>query len=399
MRYYCTEERHPSGGFGSFYLADVEKSLNKLKKMYKNSIQLIYLDPPFGASDTFSLKLKKGQRAVRVPLYRTQLPKEEYLSWMQSVLKACHEMLTPSGCIYLHIDYRLHASMKLLLDNIFGEDNLMNEIVWCYKSGGRSTRCFPKRHDTILFYRKGRRVFFDIKAVGKPRGTQRRNHMKRFVDEDGRIGFSIRSKGKLYKYYEDTPIFPSDVWDDIDQLQQKDRERLGFAMQKPEALLRRIILASSREGDTVMDLFCGSGTTAAVAANLGRKFVAVDISPIALYTLRKRLLTQSSMMSLLDVGSRELTITYPKDMCDAEIDSEVVVKGSTRTLIIHSVNLSGTDAPLIYAAVGTVKSNCFKPFAINCHPKLPQKIQLPREGEAVLQVVDAYGHQAFISVT
>src|SRR5690606_30562996 len=107
--------------------------------------------------------------------------------------------------------------------------NFMNEIIWCYKSGGRSTRYYPRKHDTILFYRKSAKVFFDIYAVGRPRGPEKRNHMKRYIDEDGRVCFSIRSAGKVYTYYEDTPVFPSDVWDDIEHLQQKDSERVGYA--------------------------------------------------------------------------------------------------------------------------------------------------------------------------
>lgn len=397
MRYYCTEERHPSGGLGRFYLADTEKSLKKLEKTYADSIGLIYLDPPFGTGDTFTMKLGKGKRAIKVPLYQDQMPKNEYLLWMRSILQACHKMLSPMGSLYLHIDYRMQAHLKLMLDEIFGEDNFMNEIVWCYKSGGRSTRYYPRKHDTIFFYRKSKRVFFNIKAVGRPRGSERRNHMKRFIDDDGRIGFSIRSNGKIYKYYEDSPIYPSDVWDDIEHLQQKDKERLGYATQKPEALLRRIIMASSKPGDTVMDLFSGSGTTAAVAASLERKFVVVDASPIALYTLRKRLLVQSSVINLFDSTSHELTFSYPKDMCDAEISFSKQKRGSHTYITVDSVSLNGAEVPLTYAALGSKKSSCFYPAATVLQPKLPLKIQLP-EGEAVLQVTDVYGHHAFVSV-
>lgn len=397
MRYYCTEECHSCGGPGTFYLADSEKSLNKLVKNYRSKIQVIYLDPPFGTGDTFTMKLGKGKKAVKVPLYQDQMPKQEYLSWIRSILKACHEMLAPTGSLYLHIDYRMHANLKLMLDDIFGEDNFMNEIIWCYKSGGRSTRYFPRKHDVILFYRKSKRVYFSIKNVGKPRGTERRNHMKRFVGDDGRVGFSIKSNGKLYKYYEDSPIYPSDVWDDIEHLQQKDKERTGYATQKPEALLRRIILASSKTGDIVMDLFSGSGTTAAVSANLDRQFVAVDISPISMYMLRKRLLVQSSVINLFDAATHELVISYPKDMCDAEIEYEKSKKGSHTVLSVTKSVLNGTEAPLSYVAVGSIKGSRFSPAITNLHPKLPVKIQLP-DGEAVLQVADVYGHHAFVSI-
>ena len=122
--------------------------------------------------------------------------------------------------------------------------------------------------------------------------------MKRFIDENGRICFSIRSGGKTYYYSEDTPVYPTDVWTDIEHLQQKDSERTGYSTQKPEALLRRIVLSSSRPGDIVADLFAGSGTTAAVARKEGRKYVAVDSSGFSLMTFRKRLLKDAENQGL-----------------------------------------------------------------------------------------------------
>lgn len=214
-----------------------------------------------------------------------------------------------------------------MLDEIFGKANFMNEIIWSYKSGGRSTRHYPRKHDTILFYRKSAKVFFNISAVGTPRGPERRNHMKRFIDEEGRICFTIRSGGKLYTYYEDTPIYPTDVWSDIEHLQQRDRERVGYGTQKPEALLRRILLASSRPGDLVMDLFSGSGTTAAAASKLGRRFVVVDASPFALYTLRARQLACGSILSLFE-GEHDLLLSYAADETPAELDYSIRREGA-----------------------------------------------------------------------
>ena len=130
-------------------------------------------------------------------------------------------------------------------------------------------------------------IFFDPEAVGKPRGPLKRNNMKRQKDKDGRIFWSIRSGGKEYRYYEDSIIIPSDVWDDISHLQQKDPERTGYDTQKPESLLERMVLSTTRQGDWVGDFFAGSGTTLAVAQKNGRKWLAVDKSVFSMYVSRK----------------------------------------------------------------------------------------------------------------
>jgi hypothetical protein len=169
----------------------------------------------------FHSKIGAGHTKLSLPTYTDTMEESAYLDWMRGILSGARELLCESGSLYLHIDYRMSAKLRLMLDEIFGEQNFMNEIVWCYKSGGRATRYYPRKHDTILFYRKSAKVYFDISAVGRPRGPEKRNHMRRFIDEDGRICFTIRSAGKVYTYYEDTPVYPSDVWDDIEHLQQR----------------------------------------------------------------------------------------------------------------------------------------------------------------------------------
>ena len=287
---------------------------------------------------------------------------------------------------------------RMLLDAIFGESNFMNEIVWAYRSGGRATRCYPRKHDTILFYRKSKKVFFNIKAVGQPRGPERRNHMKRFIDEDGRIGFSIRSNGKTYTYYEDSLIYPSDVWSDIEHLQQKDRERTGFMTQKPEALLKRIIAASTEPGDLVMDLFSGSGTTAAVATKLGRQFVSVDQSPVACALLRRRQLGITSEPTLTETPVESLSIRYPVDRTPCRIDAELTRKGEKRFVQLKKVVFSDKDAAPMYVATGVVNGAAFCAMHTNCAPKLPIRLPLPAEQTPVLHVVGVHGEQAFFTL-
>lgn len=397
MRIFCTGERHPNGGSGEFYLARAEDALALLLERYRGRIQLIYLDPPFGTGDIFHSKIGAGRTKVTLPTYADDMKEADYLSWMRTILSGARELLSPSGSLYLHIDFRMSAKLRLMLDELFGEQNFMNEIVWAYKSGGRATRYYPRKHDTILFYRKSAKVYFDINAVGKPRGPEKRNHMKRFIDEDGRICFTIRSAGKIYTYYEDTPVFPSDVWDDIEHLQQKDTERVGYATQKPEALLNRVILASSKPGDLVCDLFSGSGTTAAAASKLGRRFLAVDPSPIALYTLRARQLKSASAHSFLE-GDNELVLHYPSDNAPVHVSASIVLQRGKRMLRLNEASFTPAY-PLVYAAIGCVESEIFLPSVTDCSPKLPLSLPIGEAPDAVLQVTDAFGHHAFFHVS
>lgn len=287
---------------GRFYWCDVLKALPLLLEQYEGKIQVVYMDPPFVTGQVFRFQQPVGAQGWRGN--RTYIithtayddlwksGRDAFLSMMREVLSCVYRLLSPEGSLYLHIDYRTSAYMRIMLDEIFGEENFLNEIIWHYRSGGRAKNHFSRKHDTILFYRKSPQYYFDIESVGVARGKDKRNHMKQQVDEDGRIFWSIRSGGREYRYYEDSKIYPSDVWDDISHLHQKDPERTGYDTQKPEALLERIIKASSRPGDLVADLFAGSGTTLAVAQRLGRRWIGVDNGVFSLHTCRKRLVHQ-----------------------------------------------------------------------------------------------------------
>jgi site-specific DNA-methyltransferase (adenine-specific)/adenine-specific DNA-methyltransferase len=213
-----------------------------------------------------------------------------YLQMMYDRLILAHRLLSPTGVLYVHLDYRMSALVRLILDELFGPDHLFNEIIWHYRSGGRSRSFFSFKHDTLLVYRRGESPYFDPDSISVHRGGARRNHMKRGIDPDGRAYSSIRSAGKLYKYYDDEPVVPDDVWDDISHLQQKDPERTGYPTQKPRRLLQRILLASSPPGGLVLDFFCGSGTTAVVAEELARRWIACDVGATAIRITRERLL-------------------------------------------------------------------------------------------------------------
>lgn len=391
----CKGEAYSSGGPGIFLLGRAEALSQTLAAEYEGSITLIYLDPPFGTGDTFSVKLSSQKARLTIPAYADTLSREDYLAMMRAVLTACHRMLAPDGSLYLHIDYRMNPYLRLMLDEIFGQTNFMNEIIWAYKSGGRSTRHFSRKHDTILFYRKSKAVYFNIHAVGIPRGPEKRNNMKRSIDELGRVYFSIRSGGKTYTYYEDTPIFPSDVWDDVEHLHQRDPERTGFGTQKPEALLRRILLASSRPGDLVCDLFSGSGTTAAVAAKLGRRFLVADASPVAMQLLRARQLVNQSEPTFFD-GGHALRILYdtpPLGTFSPAIRIE-------RTADAAKVYFDGcADTELAYLAAGELAPDgIFTAHAYALMPVPGTALTLPNVKRICVQACDHAGKMWFVSL-
>ncbi|WP_349362290.1 site-specific DNA-methyltransferase [Lactiplantibacillus paraplantarum] len=253
-------------------------ALHSIAEKYSGKINLVYFDVPFNTSNDFP--------------YNDKYTRSTWLTFLQNRLRIAKDLLANDGSIFVHIDWHEDAYLKILLDEIFGEDNLVNEIIWHYGSGGSYKNSFAKKHDTIFWYSKTShyKYFPDNKMVGENRGPQKRNNMKKNVDDDGKIYYSIKSAGKVYKYYEDDLVTPDDVWD-VSILQQKDPERMGFNSQKPERLLARIIGATTKENDLVLDSFMGSATTQAVAMKMHRRFIGVEqmdyISTISIPRLQK----------------------------------------------------------------------------------------------------------------
>lgn len=385
----CKGEYHEAGGPGVFYLGRAEELVARLAQTYAGKVQLIYLDPPFGTGDNFSLTVGRGKTKREFAAYSDTMNRGEYLAMMRTVLTGCHELLSPTGALYIHIDFRYSAFFRQMLDEIFGEQNFQNEIVWAYKSGGRTTRYFARKHDILLYYRKSRDVYFNIKAVGVPRGSERRNHMKRGIDEHSRLYFSIRSGGRVYRYYEDTPVFPSDVWDDIEHLHQRDPERTGYATQKPEALLRRIILASSFPGSLVMDLFSGSGTTACTAAKNGRRFLAADASHVSMQVCRSRLLKACEEMDMFE-GDRQLLMEYsgflPSDTPTGE--PPFILENGRKLRLVNADNVC-------FWAAGDVRDGYFHSAVYDRNPISGATLTIPFDSGATVQVSDYSGNVNF----
>ena len=216
-----------------------------------------------------------------------------YLVSMTLRIAEIHRVLKPTGSFYLHCDPTASHYLKLILDAIFcpkgGE--FQNEIAWCYSIGGKSVKRFGRKHDVIFFYTKSNKKQYTFNKKGASISRKLNTHMKVGVDESGREYQEKTDKKsqKIYRYYLDESKIAEDYWIDIETLNREDKERLGYPTQKPEALLERIIKASSNEGDVVLDAYCGCGTTIAVAERLNRQWIGIDITYQSISLILKRL--------------------------------------------------------------------------------------------------------------
>ncbi len=246
-------------------------NMELMKTLSPESIDLIYADPPFFSNRNHSAGAGNGEPGSFGDKWNGGL--SEYLEWLEPRFVEMKRLLRMTGSIYVHLDWHASHYVKILLDRIFGYGNFRNEIIWYYKTGGTSSRHFGRKHDTILFYTKTGNYFF--------RKTKEISYLMH------RYGFSnieIMNDGKGYY----TLVGMRDVWD-IPALRGNQPERVNYPAQKPEALLRRIIDASSREGETVADFFAGSGTAAVVAEELKRRWILCDVSRTAIDLIQRRL--------------------------------------------------------------------------------------------------------------
>jgi len=271
------------------------KHLIKLKKEGKlrnpdgsDGVKLCYIDPPFATLRDFSGT--ENQKA-----YADKIMGSEFIEFLRKRLILIKELLSDDGTIYIHLDQKRAHYVKLILDEVFGENNFLNEIVWHYTGGGRSKNYFSGKHDNIFWYRKGKDHIFNINEVRVP-----------YKETSGYAkGGIVSAAGKKYEPNPlGTPV--DDVWD-IPIINPLAEERIDYPTQKPETLIERIIKVSSNEGDLVLDCFAGSGTTGAVAEKIKdengkaapRRWVLCDIGKLAIYTITKRMLDLKE-----DIGNR-----------------------------------------------------------------------------------------------
>lgn len=281
--------------WNKLFWGDNKQVLSHLLKEYRGKVDLIYIDPPFDSKADYVKKVKlNGQKLQGVDQnvleemqYTDMWEKDEYLQFMYERLIILRELLSDTGSIYLHCDWHKNSHLRLIMDEVFGEDNIVNEIIWSYRSGGASKKeALPRKHDTVLFYRKNNN--FEVNSM-----TERQYLEKSFMgssqDEKGRfyvdtllrdtiegVITTVDSQGKTVEFNTRPPLNLSN-------------ERTDYPTQKPEGLLELLITIATERGGLVLDCFIGSGTTAVSAEKLGRRWIGCDINKGAIITSTERL--------------------------------------------------------------------------------------------------------------
>jgi len=294
------EQAHRDDFRNMLIWGDNKLAMQALLEEFRGKIDLIYIDPPFAVGADFTVQVQLGEEGDEVlkehsvleeVAYRDTWGKgmDSYLHMMYERLLIMHELLSEQGSIYLHCDWRVNEFLRRILDEIFGQEKFVNEIVWHYRRWSNITSAFQKMHDNILFYRKGENIIFNVLYQDYAHPEWIEDTIRGVIN-----GKLVRLKDEHGNYIkrkkENIGVPMHDVWEDINFIGPTASERIGFTTQKPEALLERIIKASSNEGDLVADFFCGSGTTLAVAEKLGRRWIGVDLGRYAIHISRKRLI-------------------------------------------------------------------------------------------------------------
>ena len=335
---------------------DKKYVLPSLLPEFAGRVNLIYIDPPFATGADFSFTTTipesndsfiKEPSMIEQKAYRDTWGQglDSYLQWFYETVVPLRELLAEGGSLYIHLDWHVAHYAKAVLDEIFGQNHCQNEIIWKRTSARSDSHTYNHIHDVIFLYTKGEHFTYNVQytaydqtyidnfyshyeqntgrrfgvdnltATGTRKGSSgqpwrgvdpatRGNHWKYTIekleelDREGRIYWPQKEGGvpRYKRYLDEMPGVPiQSIWTDISPIASQANENTNYATQKPEALLERIITASSNEGDLVLDCFCGSGTTAAVAEKLGRRWITCDLGRFAIHTTRKRLLSIDSV--------------------------------------------------------------------------------------------------------
>lgn len=263
----------------------------------QGGIKLIYIDPPFDVGADFSINVEIGEEqftkspsVLEELAYRDTWGKgtDSFIAMIYERLSLMRDLLAEDGSIYVHCDWRVNSYMRLILDEIFGKENFRNEIIWQYSGGSAPAGAFTRKHDTILRFIKNKQNFiFNETYEDYAESTVNRYNL---TDQDGKKYKITYFKGKEYKAYMKEGKKIEDVWFISKSSDQTRKIELIYPTQKPEALIERIIEASTNPGDLIADFFCGSGTTLSVAEKLGRKWIGTDLGKFGIHTTRKRMI-------------------------------------------------------------------------------------------------------------
>lgn len=278
-----------------------EDCLNIMKKISDKSVDMIYLDPPFFTQKKQKLSNSVGKKYEFSDVWESR---QEYVEFMRLRLIEMQRILKDTGNIFLHCDTSSSCYLRLLLDEVFGENNFQSEIIWTYKRWSNSRKGLLPNHQTIFFYSKSKKNKFNV-IFGKYSPTTNIDQIlqERKRTAEGKTVYKRDENGNIIPSKEKKGVPISDVWD-IPFLNPKAKERTGYPTQKPVELLDRIISISTDEGDVVLDPFCGSGTTLVSAKMLNRQYIGIDINSDAIALCKERLETPFKTTSnLLKVGA------------------------------------------------------------------------------------------------
>jgi site-specific DNA-methyltransferase (adenine-specific)/adenine-specific DNA-methyltransferase len=367
---------------GRLVAGDNLRALPALLADLAGQVDLVYLDPPFGTGDAFHVRSRADGRADRPDpgaqrgpaAYEDREPGGlgGFVAMLAPRLELVRELLAPTGSFYLHLDARTVHAVKLLCDEIFGATSFRNHLVWIYAGRELARRRYSAKHDDILFYTRGRTWTFHPERILEPLRESSRRALSRHVDEAGRPfviryrkggGFApLDEPGRTYRQLVPAGSLPRD-WFTADFARKS--QRTGYPTQKPESLVARLIEASSEPGDLVADLFAGSGTTPAVAASLGRRWLAADSSPAAIAATRRRLLALPERGGGFDVAAlhdavpprapldlvlRVVPGVGPDDPVRVAIDGP---EDHLRDVVAWAVGTRGVDGPPPHPFVAT----------------------------------------------
>lgn len=299
-----------NGWINKIFWGDNLQVMSHLLKEYRGKIDLIYIDPPFDSKADYKRKIEvknvgkttSDSSSFEEKQYGDIWTNDEYLQFMYERFTIMRDLLSETGCIYVHCDWHKVHHLRLIMDEVFGQDNFRNEIIWWYLWGGRGKTQWNSKHDNLLFYSKSGKWTFNYMDVLDDHTLMTEGSKNRL----NYAGAMVTTKSESSEIPEDK-VLPSDTWY-IATINAMAKEKANYPTQKPEKLLEKIIMASSNPGDLVFDCFMGSGTTQAVAMKLGRRFIGADINLGAVQTTTKRLLSvgkelednQTSMGSAAD---------------------------------------------------------------------------------------------------
>ena len=360
-------------------LGDNLSVMSALLPEFEGRIHLIYADPPFFTNRKYPARIGRGEDSRKPGEWKLAdgyhdhwENLDSYLDFLYQRLAVMYRLLSPNGTLYLHLDWHADAYARLLLDEFFGADHLLNEIIWAYHGPSPIRRAFNRKHDTILAYVKGEDYTFNVDAVREPYNE---NTVKTF-QASPKAGFGKMPDLTRGKVPEDWWYFPV--------IARLHNERTGYPTQKPIALLERIVLASSNPGDMVADFFCGSGTTPFVAAQRGRRFVACDETFRAIHTARSRLTVSEAPFAL------ERDASFPPPLLSAP-------KATKVRLLKDRIQLE-TDLDLDYWEVdpdwdGAIFRSAVQAPRPRRHGTIARELKIQAGRNACVRLVTSQGEQ------